>query len=337
MSYTEITSIRAGAFEGFRSLLWEYNIDPGKIFSELELDEASLRLPDFLIPVTSYRRALNLAAHYTNEPHFGLLMSQRQTLHKFGAVGYLMLHASTVGQSIACLDRYLRVHDAGSTAKLDVQNKVVLWMMGLVALEGVSTLHHAELGMGLATKVIRIISSETWKPSAVYFEHSKPKNTSLHERIFGCPVLFGQSANGLEFPESLLKTKLPGADPVLYKIIKSHIQGVEKEKGNNFVNMVKQSIQENLEDGKPSLEKTAAHFGMNTAQLQRKLKQEGAVFKDALQEVRHGLACKYLCDTDMSLATIATLLAYAEPAVFSRSFKRNFGVTPRDWRRQNAA
>ncbi|MCF6275142.1 MAG: AraC family transcriptional regulator, partial [Robiginitomaculum sp.] len=191
--------------------------------------------------------------------------------------------------------------------------------------------------MGLATKIIRIINSETWKPSAVYFEHSRPKNTSIHERIFGCPVFFDQAANSLEFPESLLQTKLPGADPVLYKIIKSHVDGVEKEKGDNFVSLVKQSIQDNLETGKPCLEKTAKDFGMSSAQMQRKLKQNGAVFQDALQDVRHGLACKYLADTDMSLATIAALLAYAEPAVFSRAFKRNFGVTPRAWRRQNLA
>ena len=71
--------------------------------------------------------------------------------------------------------------------------------------------------------------------------------------------------------------------------------------------------------------------------MQRKLKQEGAVFQDALQDVRHSLARKYLADTDMSLATIATLLAYAEPAVFSRAFRRNFDMTPREWRRQNTS
>jgi len=134
-----------------------------------------------------------------------------------------------------------------------------------------------------------------------------------------------------------LKTKLLTADLGLYKIIQSHIEGIEKQKGDDFVSLVKQSIQDNIENGKPCLKNTAQTFGMSAAQMQRKLRQEDAVFQDILQDVRHGLACKYLADTDMSLATIATLLAYAEPAVFSRAFRRNFGMTPRDWRRQNAA
>ncbi|MCF6275415.1 MAG: AraC family transcriptional regulator, partial [Robiginitomaculum sp.] len=208
MPFNETSYIRAGAFEGFRSLLWAHNVDPGIIFSELGLDEGRIKFPECLIPVTQYRRALNLAAQYTNQPHFGLLMSQRQTLHKFGAVGYLMMHASTVGQSIECLDQYLSIHDAGSVASVECRNDVALWMVDLRPVGSESVLQHTELAIGLAVKIIRIISSEIWTPSAVYFEHSKPKNTSAHERIFGCPVYFEQATNGLEFPESVLKMKM---------------------------------------------------------------------------------------------------------------------------------
>ena len=337
MSHLETLHIRAGAFEGFRALLWEHGIEPAAIFSEINLDESSLNFPDFLVPTQKYREALNLAAKLTNQPHFGLLMSQKQTLHKFGAIGYLMMHASTVGQSISCLDQYLRLHDVGTVASIEIRNKVVLWTVGLRALSGVSALQHTELALGIAVKVVRLISSETWCPDAVYFEHAKPKNTSVHEQVFRCPIYFEQAANGLEYPEAFLKTKLPTADMGLYKIIKSHIENIAKDKGDDFVSLVKQSIEENLENGKPSLQNTAQKFNMSAAQMQRKLKQEGAVFQDALQDVRHSLARKYLADTDMSLATIATLLAYAEPAVFSRAFRRNFDMTPREWRRQNTS
>ncbi len=337
MSHLETLNIRAGAFEGFRSLLWEYNIDPSLVFSGIDFEEASLNFPDFLVPTHKYRQALNLAAKLTSQPHFGLLMSQKQTLHKFGAIGYLMMHASTVGQSISCLDQYLRIHDAGTVANVEIRNEIVLWTVGLRALGGVSVLQHTELALGIAVKVIRMISSETWSPAAVYFEHSKPKNTSLHKRIFRCPIYFEQATNGIEFSEELLRTKLPTADAGLYKIIQSHIENISKEKGDDFVSRVKQFIEEDLENGKQSLKSTAEKFGLSSAQMQRKLKQEGAVYQDALQDVRHCLACKYLADTDMSLATIATLLAYAEPAVFSRAFRRKFDMTPRDWRRQNNA
>ncbi len=231
MSHLETLHIRAGAFEGFRALLWEHGIEPAAIFSEINLDESSLNFPDFLVPTQKYREALNLAAKLTNQPHFGLLMSQKQTLHKFGAIGYLMMHASTVGQSISCLDQYLRLHDVGTVASIEIRNKVVLWTVGLRALSGVSALQHTELALGIAVKVVRLISSETWCPDAVYFEHAKPKNTSVHEQVFRCPIYFEQAANGLEYPEAFLKTKLrfkvyTPDNSMLSKIIKNDFETV---------------------------------------------------------------------------------------------------------------
>ena len=329
--------IRAGAFEGFRSLVSEYDIEPQFILGKAQLDELALKFPETQIPTDKYRRALNLAAKFTGEPHFGLLMSQRQSLHKFGAIGYLMLHASTIGQSISCLDRYLRIHDAGSKAHISIQDKTALWTDSLQMVGQESVIQHTELSLGLAVKIIRIIHSETWHPDAVYFEHAKPLNTQIFEKIFKCPVYFEQSTNALEFPERLLRTKLPSSDEGLYQIIHAHIEGIAKKKDDTLMSRVKQSILEKMEHGKPSLKAIARDFGLHPAQFQRRLKQEGTTFQHLLQDVRIGQACKYLGETDMPLATIAALLAYAEPAVFSRSFKRHVGMTPRDWRQQNTA
>ena len=89
-----------------------------------------------------------------------------------------------------------------------------------------------------------------------------------------------------------------------------------------------------MEDGRPTLEGTAAQIGMNRSQLQRRLKQSDTSFQDLFQEVRHGVACKYLSGTELPLATISTIVGFAEPAVFSRAFKRRTGKTPRDWRKE---
>ena len=45
------------------------------------------------------------------------------------------------------------------------------------------------------------------------------------------------------------------------------------------------------------------------------------------------LACKYLNETEMPLADVSMALNYAEPAVFTRAFKKNFRQTPRDFRK----
>jgi AraC-like DNA-binding protein len=42
-----------------------------------------------------------------------------------------------------------------------------------------------------------------------------------------------------------------------------------------------------------------------------------------------------LRDTGISMTRIATILGYSDLASFSRSFRREFGVSPRNWRQVN--
>ncbi|MBL4870943.1 MAG: AraC family transcriptional regulator [Robiginitomaculum sp.] len=328
-------TIRAAAFEGFRSLLWEHDVNPSEILAALGLDESLWENPDAPIPLNTYRRALNLAAAATQQPQFGLLLSQRQSLSKFGAVGYLMKHANTLRDSLECLGQYLRIHDESSRASLEIHDDVVLWKLELGKLTGESVVQHTEHGAGLGLRIIRILISKTWKPKAVYFEHAKPECTKLYDLIFQCSVFFEQSANMTEFPKELLNQKLPDADPQLYSIIRSHLESIKEDAGDAFLQLVQQSIQENLEHSKPLLSMTAKRLEMNAAQLQRRLKLQNTTFQEVLQDVRFGLACKYLTDTDLPLSSITALLAFADPAVFSRSFKHSASITPSAWRNEH--
>jgi AraC-like DNA-binding protein len=52
-----------------------------------------------------------------------------------------------------------------------------------------------------------------------------------------------------------------------------------------------------------------------------------------LDKIRRELAIQHLSRGDMQLTQLAYLLGYSELSVFSRSFKRWYGTSPRNWRR----
>ena len=56
------------------------------------------------------------------------------------------------------------------------------------------------------------------------------------------------------------------------------------------------------------------------------------VFQQQLDQVRSELAITYLQEPGFSLTDIGELLGFAESGVFTRSFRRWFGVTPSRWR-----
>ncbi len=48
--------------------------------------------------------------------------------------------------------------------------------------------------------------------------------------------------------------------------------------------------------------------------------------------LRVRIACDYLCNTDMSIKQIGVLVGYDDPQLFSRTFKRQMGISPREYR-----
>jgi AraC-like DNA-binding protein len=84
--------------------------------------------------------------------------------------------------------------------------------------------------------------------------------------------------------------------------------------------------------GTLSEEEAAATLFMSKRTLARKLKRENSSFRQIREEVLSRQAASYLCDSQMSVEAIATLLNYHDTASFRRAFKRWFGLTPDQYR-----
>lgn len=57
-------------------------------------------------------------------------------------------------------------------------------------------------------------------------------------------------------------------------------------------------------------------------------------FRDYLQKVRIKKACELLEKTDKTIAEIANIVGYSDPAFFYQIFKKEMTVTPREYRQQ---
>lgn len=73
-------------------------------------------------------------------------------------------------------------------------------------------------------------------------------------------------------------------------------------------------------------------FSMHRRTLHRHLRTEGLAFRQVANEVRFGIACDLLANTDMALSQIAAILKYSELSAFTRAFRRWSGQTPSMWR-----
>ena len=78
-------------------------------------------------------------------------------------------------------------------------------------------------------------------------------------------------------------------------------------------------------------------LGLSRSALQRKLKEEGTTFRTLLTQARMDRAQALLRSAAMSLQDIALALGYTDQTNFIRAFRKQFGITPAQHRRNPGA
>jgi AraC-like DNA-binding protein len=90
-------------------------------------------------------------------------------------------------------------------------------------------------------------------------------------------------------------------------------------------------------DGEVNLDEVSAKLGLTPRTLQRRLKEEGTSFRDAIADFKIERACTLLTSTRLSIAEIGSRVGYGDAAAFSNAFRHRLGFGPRDFRKLRQA
>lgn len=85
----------------------------------------------------------------------------------------------------------------------------------------------------------------------------------------------------------------------------------------------------------PRLAELSRDIGMSESKLKQRFKEyHGQTLSDCLHQARLREAERLLGDDRLAIARVAEALGYEHPANFTTAFKREFGLTPRDYRKR---
>ena len=99
-----------------------------------------------------------------------------------------------------------------------------------------------------------------------------------------------------------------------------------------FRRAAEQALESLLAAGEVRMEALAGALGCSRQTRYRRLRADGITFEALLDGVRRRLARCFLRDEKLSVKETAYRLGFADPAAFSRAFKRWTGSSPRTWR-----
>ncbi|ERI52627.1 AraC family transcriptional regulator [Pseudomonas sp. NPDC077649] len=336
---TLASSVSVAYLQGLVDHLQRQGIAPAALLAHAQLAPEVLGQRDQRIAASAYLSLLGEGVRLSGDDCLGLHLGEAVRPGYYGVLGYLIMSCATLADALHRQARYA----------------ALVGNLGLVGLDdepprpgGEPLVAHS--WQPLLAQQQRQLSEETlagwvsfgrWisgldiPPSEVRFQHPAPADTSEHERIFRCPVLFGQADNALVFPKRLLAVPLGQADAQVRLMLDAYADRLlgELRQGHSVLDRARLELARQLPEQGPDLEAIASALALSPRTLQRRLREGGLSFSQLVDETRQQLALHYLRDPALGLAEIAFLVGFSEPGSLARAFRRWTGASPGEYRR----
>ena len=181
------------------------------------------------------------------------------------------------------------------------------------------------------------ICAMNWQPSRGSRKWRASVDSS-YRQVFGCKVTFNAEFDGIIFSSDYLKLPVPTKNDLLHETLNQYVSDLDtKDYTEDLLAQLTRVIRQLLPTGRCSIDNVATFFNCDKRTLQRRLKARGMVYKTLVDKVRFALACQHLENSIIPLTTLADLLGFANSSTFSRAFKKHFGLSPSQWRRQQSS
>lgn len=325
--------VRAACLTNFGEVAKASGLNPARMLLDADLSPSVLDEPDLMIPVERVGRLLQTAATVSGNESFGLCMARSRLLSNLGAVGLLMRDQQSLRDSLALLVRYQAFLNGALTLLVEEgENTVVIRELLMAGSTHQPTRQRVELALGVMVRLIRQLIGRDWQPRRVCFEHSAPRDLSMHTQMFGRHVEFNHEFNCIVCSKSDLDTRNEFADPAMIRYAQQLLDALVKPSDETMLDEVRRTIFLLLPSGRCSIEKVSEHLGVVPRTIQRRLTEQGQSFSALMNDIRKELAARYVFEGSRSLTDVAELLGFTAPSSFSRWYQMQFGCSAKESR-----
>jgi AraC-like DNA-binding protein len=309
-------------------------VDVDALVTAVDLQRVTLNDPDARISMAQAGALWQKAYQLTGDPDLSLHAVEALEFGAYKVIDFMVSHAKTVGDGFGKISEYFPLINTTVSLPITKTDDEISFGLQPNTHEAPISRAYAEYTFGACYLRVRTSTGE-FKPERIEFTHDMPASTSEHERIFGCPVIFGAKELRLVFSYQVWEQKAINPNPQLLDVLNQHARMLldAMPEAGDLAADVRKAVLDQLRGGSPTLEHVGKQLGMSGRTLQRRLKEELLSYTDLLDELREGMAKEYLADRDISICEVAFLLGFSEQSAFNRAFKRWTGQTPLKFRK----
>ena len=302
------------------------------------LSVGDLKRPSTRISFESLERLVKNAEDHWGRPDLGLHFGSQLSAIHFGVVGHAVATSENLREAIKVFLKYyklrLRMLD------FDVRQAEDELIVEIKHNIPDAALHRYYMDNAMAaTKSLlsSILEDNDYKTTAQFaFDDGGYKKS--YEAIFPDGVYFNADRYAINFKGLTGNEKLRFANEInsvaAQQLCKEELKLIGTKK--SVATQVKGVIFTHKADP-PKFPQVARDLGYSDRNLRRLLKEEGVNYRSLVTSVRSEHAAQLLKKGAMPVIEIAQNLGYDDYANFSRAFKKWFGISPAEYRRQNAS
>ncbi len=286
--------------------------------------------PDQPISARNQVAFLEVAAEALEDHFLGLSLAEEFDCRDLGLLYYIMASSEMLGDAFSRASRYSRI----TNEAIVLQYREPALRFSYSGLARHEDRHQIEFSVGAMIRMSRL-TGRRLVPQRVSLIHRRTKGISRFARFLGREIEFGSDVDEIVFPDSSAKWPLVDADPRLNKILLKvcdETLSARTSKVSALRVTVENMVVPLLPHGHARADVVAKKLGMSERTLSRRLAEERVTFPEILQELKAGLARRYLEEEPLSISKIAWLLGFEEVSSFSHACRRWLGKSPREFR-----
>ena len=165
---------------------------------------------------------------------------------------------------------------------------------------------------------------------SVYEEHAISKGSSSRAAAYVAILCDGKHYWGVGVDEDIIKASIAALASAANKLaVEQHITEGREERIVEIISFIKNDYMN------VTLDILSEEFHLSKPYLSKYIKEKaGMTFQEAVRKERMKKARALLRETDMTVETVAAEVGYENAEHFNRLFKKNYGLTPVQYRKQ---
>lgn len=289
------------------------------------LSEGALEDPNGLTTIWQLGEVARLSAVRSGDLDLGWAAAETATIESYGSFSDHVLSGETLANRLKAFCEAANDEYSEATFSVVRCDRGLHFRRGPILGDEIGARQTELYIVHMMLSTVRSVLGPSWHPRRAMLQTFYRPETEACFDTNRTELRFDQPFTAIFIDQDRLASSLHGtASPNIF----SDLQTLSTDTAGAIGSL----LATYLGDHRMSLEFIAKISDMNPRTLQRALAKQNMTFSDLLSRHKVAVAIGELRNTDMTICEISYALGYTHQAHFSRAFRRETGLTPREYR-----